>query len=333
MEIIDRDTFFKLTSTFEIVPHSQTRGIYNFHTIGGEDKIRFFVNDKANPTIACMGHEKRMLTKKMLLIEGECYLSKTDFENRKKTNQYISTLSDFYTKKINLKFDIIEIVSNTKWNFHYETALRLAGFLRPIGTFSFPSTKIIDLKKPIDYDRNWSRNLKKSEIYDLNLEILINPNEKDCMVFCSIYNAMCNRKMLTNQLTTQQIFHLCSDARFKLFFVSCEGERIATIIIYTDEKKLFSEGIFAGSTNKALETHATFFMYDSVFRYLKEQSYAFYDMAKLIPTTIGHKVFQFKNGILGDSIPLNGEFSWCKKQYYRPFMYFVKKYLMKKREL
>jgi hypothetical protein len=57
-------------------------------------------------------------------------------------------------------------------------------------------------------------------------------------------------------------------------------------------------------------------------------------MEKLVPSTKPiNSVFLFKNGVEGKHIVLNGEWSWYKNLYYRPLMYFVKKYLMKKREL
>ncbi|MDR2840837.1 MAG: hypothetical protein LBV75_06180, partial [Paludibacter sp.] len=81
MEIIDKNTFFELTRNFEIVPVTQTRGLYEMLAISGAKQIRFFVDDTKK--IACFAHEKRFLGTKMLLIGDECYAEQTDFNNRK----------------------------------------------------------------------------------------------------------------------------------------------------------------------------------------------------------------------------------------------------------
>ena len=333
MKIIDHRTFFEIISGFEIVPYTQTPGMYEFQALSGRGRIKFFVNQEENPTIACIGHEKQMLKKKMLLIEGECYAKKINFENRKRTNRYISDLQNFYEEIKKMSYDVVEIQSNAGWNFHYETALRLSGFLRPVGLFSLQSTQLVDLTKEIKYDRNWLRNLKKSATYDLNFKAFVQPDEDKCAAFSKIYNDMCNRKTLQGQLSTQQVFALCSDSHFIMLLTFYKDIPVSGIIIYLDEKNKRSEGIYAGSTSTALSTQATFFMYHNMFMYLKNLSCTIYDLAKILPTSTEHQVFQFKNGISGMPIPLNGEFSWYKKQYYRPLMYFVKRYLLKKKEI
>ena len=331
MQQIDKNTFFEFTKNFAFVPVTQTQGMYEMHALSGVERIKFFVNDIKKPTIACFGHEKKFLTKKMLLINGECFAEKIDFKNRKKTQQYISDLQVFYVSLKTFDYDMIEIQSNTEWNFNYEIALRQAGYLRPVGLFSTTVTRLVNLALPIEYDRNWERNIKKSAKYNLKLEIIEQPSEKDCADFCAIYNTMCDRKFLRTHLTMQQVFRLCNDNAFRLLFVNDGELRIATLIIYIDKKEMTSEGVFAGSIKTALEKHASFFMYDAMFQYLNSFCVV-YDMAKLTASEKG-KLFQFKNGITGKAIHLNGEYSLYKKRYYRPMMYFVKKYLMKKREV
>ena len=57
-------------------------------------------------------------------------------------------------------------------------------------------------------------------------------------------------------------------------------------------------------------------------------------MGRIVPSHLLNLkgVFDFKDGIHGEYVIYNGEWSWYKKQYYRPLIYFVKKYLLKKRE-
>jgi lipid II:glycine glycyltransferase (peptidoglycan interpeptide bridge formation enzyme) len=332
MEIIDKNTFFELTRNFEIVPVTQSRGWYQMLSQSGEERIKFFVDNAQNPAIVCFAHEKRFFNAKMLLIEGECFAKKNNTENRKQAQQFIKNLQQFYSDFTKLGYDIVEIQSNSQYNFAYETALRQAGFLRPVGQFSIPITRLIDLTKKIEYDRNWSRNIKKSESFNLSFEYVASPSIADCADFCSIYNAMNERKGMGGKMSRKFIFGLCNDVNIMLFFVKKDNKRIATIIIY--KKNETAEGIFAGSTKEALEVSATFFMYNEMFKTIENQGVAIYDMAKLLPSNKDYgKVFQFKNGIAGNTLVLNGEFSWYKRQIYRPMMYFVKKYLIKKREM
>ena len=324
MEIIDKTTFFNLTKNFEIIPYTQFRGIYEFHALSGTNKIKFFINDKENPTIACFGHEKSFGLIKMILIEGECYLASKDI-----TTNNIKT---FYTELTLIGYDIIEVCSNAPFDFKYETALRQGGYLRPVGQFTMPVTKIIDLTTDVSYTKNWHQNIKKANKFDLVFEPVNDLQLSDCESFISIYHEMSDRKSLGNSLTVEQIYALCKAGDFKLFFVLFNNKRITATIIH--ERKTHAGSLYATTNNEALKLSASFFMYSQLLEYLKQHGFESFDMEKLIPSTKAvNSVFLFKNGINGTFLQLNGEWSWYKKQYYRPLMYFVKKYLMKKKEL
>jgi len=261
----------------------------------------------------------------MLQIEGECLLNENNIDCKE--------VREFYEEIAQSGFDMVEVNSSLPYDALYEIGIRQAGYLRPVGMFSTPLSSWIYLQQEIHYNRNWERNIKKSEKYDLELEIIEQPSEKDCNDFCEIYNLMSNRKMI-NKLFSQKVSALLMDEKFQLLFVKENNERIATIIIYLNKSNATANGIFAGSTGKALTTHATFFMYDSMFQYLKRMNYKIYDMARLSPSTHSKQsVFLFKNGVKGDYLLYCGEWSWYKKQIYRPLMYFVKKYLFKRVEV
>jgi len=334
MNIIDKNTFFEITENFLIVPFTQTRGYYEMHALSGVDKIKFFVNDIENPTIACFGHEKRFLGKKLLLIEGECYADMPDVESEKKAHRYFTTLRGFYCELKSAAYDMIEIQSNATYDFRYETAFRQAGFLRPVGQFSMPTTKVIDLTSEIVYDENWRRFIRKSLQNNLKIEIIDEISQKDCADFVQLQNALNERKKLSVGFSVAQIHALCSDNSFQLFFALYDEQRIAALIVHKDEHRKHVHLNSVASNAIALRTSASFFIYYSVINYLKEASYQSFDLEKLVPAEDGvNSVFKFKDGINGKYEVLNGEWSWYKKKFYRPLMYFVKKYLMKKREL
>ena len=206
MQQISKDTFFEITKSFEIVPFSQSRGMYEFHALSGIERIHFFVNDIQNPLMACFGHEKKFLSKKMLLIASECYASTPSSTD-------IELIRAFYLEITRLDYDFIEICSNSPYHFQYETGVRQAGFLRPVGQFSFPVTKIIDLTQELQFAGNWQRNLKKADKNNLKFEIIDNVTAQDCEDFTLIYNEMVSRKSLSRQISVKQIAALCSTDR------------------------------------------------------------------------------------------------------------------------
>ena len=324
MVLIDQITFFKLIEQFEVVPYTQTKGMFEFHALAGINRIKFFVNNTEAPTIACFGHEKSFGLKKMILIEGECHAISA--------NLNVDEIRIFYNEFTKFGYDFIEVCSNAEYNFNYETALRQAGYLRPVGQFSMPLTKVVDLASEIIYTRNWKQNIKKANRNNLKFEPVINVQLSDCVDFVFIYSEMLKRKSLGSILSTEQVYALCKTGDFCLYFVTYQNRRIAARI--THERKTHAGSWYAATNNDALHLSASFFLYKAVLDYLKEKGFHTFDMEKLVPSTKSvNNVFLFKDGIVGKYVQLNGEWSWYKKQYYRPVMYFVKKYLMKKKEL
>jgi hypothetical protein len=324
MVLVSQEIFFSLISQFEIVPYTQSRGMFDYLALSGVDKIKFFVNDLYKPTIACFGNEKSFGIWKMITIEGESLF--------RAENLAVNDIRTFYNDITLLGYDFVEVCSNSEYDFGYETALRQAGYLRPVGQFSMPLTKVIDLTSEIKYNQNWKRNLKKSIQNELTFESIDNPKITDCNDFISIYQEMISRKSLSVLFSTEQIFLLCKNGDFRLFFASKNQQRVASIIVH--QRKTHAGLLYAATNKLALQNSASFFMYDELFKYLRDIGIQSFDMEKLVPSTKSvNSVFLFKNGVEGKHIQLNGEWSWCKKKYYRPLMYFVKKYLMKKWEL
>jgi len=325
MRQIDKNTFFDITENFSYVPYTQSRGWWAFHSIKDENRFMFFVDSTEKPQIACMGHIKKFLSLKMLQIDGECFFDGKNIDSKK--------IREFYKEITQKGFDMIEIQSNTKWNFNYEIALRQAGFLHPIGQFSMPVTKIIDLTQEIIYDENWRRFIRKSLKNNLTMEVIDTITKKDCMDFIQLQNALNERKKLSINYSTVQIFALCSDRKYQLFFATYNGQRVAALIVHKNEKTKHVHLNNVASNDIARQTSASYFIYFTMLQYLQKNGYLSFDLEKLIPAVDGvNNVFKFKNGIVGEYQRLNGEFSWYKRSYYRHLMYFVKKYLMKKRE-
>lgn len=324
MIIHDKNSYFQILEKFEIVPYTQSRGWCEMQSLYKPERVKYFVNDMDNPTIACFAHEKKMLGVRMIVIEEEAFkdeLAHTPAEIKK-----------FYEIINATGYKIIEISSNSKYDFDYEIALRQAGFLRPVGLFSLPSTKIIDLTNPIGYNRDWKNNLKKPAKNGLEFEPVERVEKFHSEEFIKIYSEMSRSKSIGIPFNAELIEKLCSTGEFKLFFVLRNGVRIASTIIFQRNESALS--LYAASGSIARSTSASYFMYDELFKYLADSGVKTFDMGKLLPSKEPvNNVFLFKNGIEGKHIQLNGEWARYSNPFYRFSMYFVKRYILKRKEI
>lgn len=324
MIIHDKNSYFQILEKFEIVPYTQSRGWCEMQSLYKPERVKYFVNDMDNPTIACFAHEKKMLGVRMIVIEEEAYkdeLAHTPAEIKK-----------FYEIINASGYKIIEVSSNSKYDFDYEIALRQAGFLRPVGLFSLPSTKIIDLTNPIGYNRDWKNNLKKAAKNGLEFEPVERVEKFHSEEFIKIYSEMSRSKSIGIPFNSELIEKLCSTGEFKLFFVLRNGVRIASTIIFQRNESALS--LYAASGSIARSTSASYFMYDELFKYLADSGVKTFDMGKLLPSKEPvNNVFLFKNGIEGKHIQLNGEWARYSNPFYRFSMYFVKRYILKRKEI
>lgn len=324
MIIHDKNSYFQILEKFEIVPYTQSRGWCEMQSLYKPERVKYFVNDMDNPTIACFAHEKKMLGVRMIVIEEEAYkdeLAHTPAEIKK-----------FYEIINASGYKIIEVSSNSKYDFDYEIALRQAGFLRPVGLFSLPSTKIIDLTNPIGYNRDWKNNLKKAAKNGLEFEPVERVEKFHSEEFIKIYSEMSRSKSIGIPFNAELIEKLCSTGEFKLFFVLRNGVRIASTIIFQRNESALS--LYAASGSIARSTSASYFMYDELFKYLADSGVKTFDMGKLLPSKEPvNNVFLFKNGIEGKHIQLNGEWARYSNPFYRFSMYFVKRYILKRKEI
>lgn len=324
MIIHDKNSYFQILEKFEIVPYTQSRGWCEMQSLYKPERVKYFVNDMDNPTIACFAHEKKMLGVRMILIEEEAFkdeLAHTPAEIKK-----------FYEIINASGYKIIEVSSNSKYDFDYEIALRQAGFLRPVGLFSLPSTKIIDLTNPIGYNRDWKNNLKKAAKNGLEFEPVERVEKFHSEEFIKIYSEMSRSKSIGIPFNAELIEKLCSTGEFKLFFVLRNGVRIASTIIFQRNESALS--LYAASGSIARSTSASYFMYDELFKYLADSGVKTFDMGKLLPSKEPvNNVFLFKNGIEGKHIQLNGEWARYSNPFYRFSMYFVKRYILKRKEI
>ena len=325
MKVIDKNRFFEITQKFDYVPFTQSKGWWAYNSVKDENRFVFFIDSIEKPQIACMGHVKKSVGLKMLQIEGECLLDEKNIERKK--------IKEFYKEFTQTGFDMVEVNSSLPYDALYEIGIREAGYLRPVGMFSTPLTILLDLQKPVEYDRNWKKNLHKAAKYQLDFSHISLPNEKDADDYFEMNKEMISRKQFAGELSAESLKKMLTDKHFELFFVENEEKkRIAGEITYLRNE--MSTSIFAVNSPEGRQKAAAYFRYQKMYGFYKEQGCRFFDCGRISPSV--HKkndVFLFKNGVKGNYLQYSGEWSWYKKKWYRPLMYFVKKYLFKRSEL
>jgi hypothetical protein len=320
---IKQTEFFEIISTFDSVPYTQSYGWFCFNNCDETGLCDFFTDDIANPQIAVFGHVKKAFGLKMLLVEGECL----------KSLPYKSSLiKNFFEQLTFSGYDIVEFVSNSEYNSEFEVGIRRAGFLRPVGLFSMSLSKVIDLTSEILFDRNWNRNLKKSEAFNLEYREVISPDIQFISEMVNLYNKFSDQKGFSHKLSVNETSKVLQSPGYSVSCVdSTDGTLLSFMIYYL--RNGCANSVFTAKSEKAKECGATFYLYKMLFEDLKKKGVKSYDIEKLVPSKHStDSVFLFKDGMKGKRVIYNGEWSWYKYPFYRTIMYFVKKYIFKKRE-
>ncbi|MDR1585197.1 MAG: hypothetical protein LBS07_03345 [Prevotellaceae bacterium] len=325
MEIVDKNTFFHTTQDFAFVPFTQSEG-WRAYSSNDENRFMFFVDNAEKPSMACMGYIIRKFGLKMLQIEGECFFNEKEIDSKK--------IRDFYREISQTDFDIIEINSMLPYNALYEIGVREAGYLRPVGMFSSALSNWINLQNEIHYNENWRRNLKKAAKFSMKFEVIETPSEKEILFATDFYNKFTAQKGFAHRLNYAQTRGLLQSGNFSLALVKNESADVLAMLIF--HKRRTHAGLLYAARNidNRDDNGVTFFIYDNLFKHLKEKDFQTFDMEKLCPSTHSKQsVFLFKNGVRGEYVQYCGEFSFYKRHIYRLLMYFVKKYLFKRVEV
>jgi len=324
MEKIDKTLFFDIINNFAIVPFTQSRGYIEMSDGGNQNRYMFFVDSLEKPSIACAGYIMKRFGLKLLIIDGECLCDEKNIDSKK--------IRDFYKEIAQAGFDMVEVSSSLPYNALYEIGIRQAGFLKPVGLFSTPLTIVVDLQHEISYNKQRTVNLKNTEKFSLALEYVQNPTDEHINRYVVIHKEMSDRKQFIDTVNFDRIKILLSDTNFYLFFVKKGKNYVAGNIVYARNNAAI--GVYSCTSFEGREVYAGFFMKDKIYSLFKEQGYFTFDYGRISPAA--HKknnLFIAKNGVKGDYLLYCGEWSWYKRQIYRPLMYFVKKYLFKRVEV
>ena len=316
MQEVSQEIFYRTIEKWEDVPFSQTEGCVRLQSGDNVSRVRFFLDEH----IGCAAHVKRFLGLTLLMIDSECLRYR---------QTKASTITHFYESLRQTRVDMIEVNCRRPYNAEYEVGMRQAGFLRPIGSFSFELTNMIDLTQPLTFNENWKRNLKQSEREGLTLSRIDAPTDRDIEDFMGIYREMTANKNLPMPFTKDSLRALLADPHFHLCFLSREQEKLSGIIYH--HVGTHAGLLYAANSEKANQVHAGFQLYKQLLTLLAKEGLQTFDLEKMGASTHSvNAVFQFKQGIRGQLTPLCGEWSWYRRQWYGIGLYLIKKYLWKK---
>lgn len=315
MQEVSRDIFYDTMRHWEFVPFCQQEGLIRLQSGDKDGRVRYFLDDN----IGCAAHVKQFLGLTLLMIPAECL-------KHKQTKH--STFTAFY-EALKKQAEMIEINNPMPYNAEYEVGLRQAGYLRPVGSFSFALTNMVDLKEPLRYNENWRRNLKQSEAFPLSLERIETPTDKDISDWMVLYQEMSKQKGLSMPFTPDGVRILLTDSHFRLVFLNHNEQRVAGIIYHHCHEH--AGLLYAATSEEGNHVHAGFALYQQLLTALQEEGVLSFDMEKMAASTHStNAVFHFKQGIRGELTPLCGEWAWYKRLWMGIGMYFIKKYLWKK---
>ena len=314
MELVERNTYFSVIRTWSDVPFCQYESWIDAQATNPR-KVLYFMDEH----IASIGFLKTFAGVKWLQMECPATNGKVSVAERKAFYETIQARG----------YSIVEINDRQPYDAEVEIALRQAGFLRPVGSFSFQLSNYIDLTQPIAFNENWRRNLKKADTAGLVLELVSNVTEPDLTDFLALYQQMSAHKHLALPFNKEYIRFLLSDPRFRLYFVKQADTRIAAMLVHTSGSH--SGLLYAANGEQANDLHAGYWMYREILKDLAQKGFKTFDMEKLAAATHStNSVFQFKQGIKGQLTPLNGEWQTCKRAWMAQALYLLKKYWWKR---
>ena len=314
--LTDRETYYRTISGWQTVPYVQQQGWLD---ASGENKreLLFFLDGR----MASAGHLKRFCGVRWLQLGSPALCDGT---------VTVAERRQFYEYVLSQGFDIVEINDNSEYDAETEVALREAGFLRPVGSFSYQLTNIIDLTQQLTFNENWRRNLKKADSAGLRIVEKPSPTAEDTKTLWSLYQEMSSNKHLQMPFSERYFPTLLKDPHFRLYFVEDEsGECLAAMTVHACGTH--AGLLYAANSTRGNKVCSGAWMYRAVMEDLRDKGFASFDMEKMGASVHStQSVFQFKQGVRGRLTSLNGEWQWCRRSWMPVAMYMLKKYKWKR---
>lgn len=319
MQKIEAKKFFKIQGKFSHIPFSQSEGWYNYMA-SKKNNIVFFVDNEEDTKIAFWGKEQKIpiVGETILRIDGESYARDVTSEIIKK----------FYSSLLGMSYKGIEINSSNLYDVEYEIGIRRAGFKRPLGLFACPLTINVDIKSDFRFNRNWKRNIKKSNLASLKFKEIITPTEIEVNAFVNLFAQMTELKQLSYSLEPECLEVLINSKDMRTFLVYKNEVPVAARIIY--DNKPFSCDVYAANGVEARNCGGSYFIMQKIFETLKEEGYSLFDFGRIPPSN--HKtdnVYVFKNSSRGEKVQYNGEWVFYQSFLMEYLVHFFRRFVQK----
>mgnify|MGYP003571276763 CR=1 FL=1 len=314
MQEVSKQRFYEAISDFEWIPFTQNDAYCRSQVPA--DSLRYYLDNSDLPRIGCVGFHRRHLGLKLLRVVGEC---------RKNRVLPKEVVSEFYEQITHTDYSIVQLNLDTPYSPENEIAMRLAGYLRPIGLYSTTLSKIIltDPEKH-HFNKHWRNNLNKSQRNNLLLRVIDRPQENDIRDFADKYAEMLDRKHFSDSLSYEQLSILMCNEHYKMLVVETEtGERIAGRIMYIHGQTAY--GMYSYTNLKGRNLSTSYFLYEQQCKYLYDNGIEQFDVGRISPgQSAKNGIFHFKDGVSGEYVKYLGEWEFVKNRFLSLLLFIVK---------
>jgi hypothetical protein len=204
-----------------------------------------------------------------------------------------------------------------------EDALRLGpqGWSIPWSPLTSNYTMTLDLTRDEALmlkgcERNWRRNLKRSQEANLNIRQWLEPTVEEIL---SVYGSMQEVKGLEEQHSHAEIEQLLLSAKEQLVVYRCEdesGQLISLMACLVVGDRACS--VLSATSLKGRESHASYGIYLAMIRHCRNLGVRIYDLAGIDPVR-NPGVYRFKRATGATPVELLGEWDWASRPWLRWF--------------
>ena len=306
---IEHIEFSSFAAKFSNKPFEVTDAWVKYQTAKG-NKPKFFVDSKSQPQILCWARAKNIkFLGEVLDVQGPI------FDKSVTTKQ----LHKFLDKIKKLPYKGVFINLSTEYNVIFEVACRKAMFKRPIGQSNTSLTILVNTND-FNPDRNWRRNLKKSQNVSFQFEIKQNVSLDDCRIIERLHAENSKIKNLGYLLKTEHVHELVKANNMHVCFLYKNEQPIAGRIISIEDS--ISYDVYACNSFESRNNGATQFLMQSIFEYLKSNGIKYFDFSRIPLGKEGASgVYDFKNSTRGNVVQYNGEWVYFKNKKLRHLYY------------
>lgn len=163
-------------------------------------------------------------------------------------------------------------------------------------------------------ERNWRRNLKRSQESGLRIERWLNPTAEEML---SIYASMQTVKGLEEQHSHAEIEELITRLGDRLVLLRCDDEQgqllsLMGSIVIGDH----AVSVLSATSERGREQHASYAIFRTMLQHCRALGVKTYDLAGIDPVR-NPGVYRFKRASGAEPIELLGEWDWASRPWLR----------------